>query len=142
MLTDFKCLQVMKVAYAPYDSETNEYTFHPDISCTEHACEWANGRPEMRAGQNPVQKDTVNLPSFGYIVIRFKADNPGYWLFHCHVEPHAEAGMIVMFREREDEIPAIPDSVPTCANFFGRPEPAQCNEGDAMCALMWGKLRR
>ena len=132
----------MKVEYAPFDSEKNEYTFHPDISCTEHACEWANGRPEMRAGQNPVQKDTVNLPSFGYIVIRFKADNPGYWLFHCHVEPHAEAGMIVMFREREDEIPAIPDSVPTCANFFGRPEPAQCNEGDAMCALMWGKLRR
>jgi manganese oxidase len=26
------------------------------------------------------------------------ADNPGTWLFHCHVEPHLTAGMVTRFK--------------------------------------------
>jgi FtsP/CotA-like multicopper oxidase with cupredoxin domain len=29
-------------------------------------------------------KDTIAIPSKGYTVFRFKADNPGWWLLHCH----------------------------------------------------------
>lgn len=29
-------------------------------------------------------KDTVSIPSKGYTILRFKADNPGFWLLHCH----------------------------------------------------------
>lgn len=29
-------------------------------------------------------KDTVGVPTQGFIVLRFKADNPGFWLLHCH----------------------------------------------------------
>lgn len=36
----------------------------------------------------PVIKDTVVLPKQGFVRIRFRATNPGYWLFHCHFEFH------------------------------------------------------
>lgn len=34
--------------------------------------------------ENPPYKDTVVLPFPGYVRLRFRADNPGFWLFHCH----------------------------------------------------------
>lgn len=43
--------------------------------------------------QNPVKKDTVLVPRRGYAVLRFKADNPGIWMFHCHVLWHLATGM-------------------------------------------------
>lgn len=33
---------------------------------------------------NHIIKDTISIPSKGYTVLRFKADNPGWWLLHCH----------------------------------------------------------
>lgn len=32
----------------------------------------------------PVHKDTVLVPNKGFVHLRFKADNPGFWLAHCH----------------------------------------------------------
>jgi FtsP/CotA-like multicopper oxidase with cupredoxin domain len=29
-------------------------------------------------------KDTISIPSRGYTIFRFKADNPGWWMLHCH----------------------------------------------------------
>lgn len=29
-------------------------------------------------------KDTVSIPPNGYALFRFKANNPGWWLLHCH----------------------------------------------------------
>jgi FtsP/CotA-like multicopper oxidase with cupredoxin domain len=34
---------------------------------------------------NPPLRDTATLPQGGWVVIRFKADNPGLWLLHCHL---------------------------------------------------------
>lgn len=31
-----------------------------------------------------VLKDTISIPSKGYTRFRLKADNPGFWLLHCH----------------------------------------------------------
>ena len=28
---------------------------------------------------NPPVKDTVSVPSKGYTIVRFRADNPGFW---------------------------------------------------------------
>lgn len=41
-------------------------------------------------------RDTVNIPSRGYAVLRFRADNPGIWLFHCHVLWHHATGMAML----------------------------------------------
>ncbi len=35
---------------------------------------------------NPPIKDTVTVPVGGYTILRFVANNPGAWLFHCHLE--------------------------------------------------------
>jgi len=47
----------------------------------------------------PMMRDTVNLEPNGYIVLRFKADNPGVWFFHCHLDWHLEQGLAAVFIE-------------------------------------------
>ena len=47
--------------------------------------------------RNPLVKDTVYVPSMGYVVIRFKGDNPGLWFFHCHILWHQSVGMAMAF---------------------------------------------
>ncbi|EME41042.1 hypothetical protein DOTSEDRAFT_178384 [Dothistroma septosporum NZE10] len=44
-----------------------------------------------------VKKDTFYVPRRGYAVLRFRADNPGLWLFHCHVLWHQASGMAMAF---------------------------------------------
>jgi len=36
--------------------------------------------------KNPTRRDTVTAPAGSWVVIRFVADNPGIWAFHCHIE--------------------------------------------------------
>ena len=45
------------------------------------------------------QKDTVIVPFGGYVAIRFAADNPGWWFFHCHIEIHQLEGMAAVINE-------------------------------------------
>ncbi|KAK7724129.1 hypothetical protein SLS64_000463 [Diaporthe eres] len=47
----------------------------------------------------PMRRDTFVLPPQGNIVLRFRADNPGIWLFHCHIEWHVESGLIATMVE-------------------------------------------
>lgn len=42
---------------------------------------------------NPVLRDTVTLQPLSWVAIRFLADNPGAWLFHCHITAHHVMGM-------------------------------------------------
>ncbi|KAI1386866.1 putative multicopper oxidase [Hypoxylon trugodes] len=51
---------------------------------------------------NPLKRDTVTAEGFGWVLLRFVADNPGVWLFHCHVIWHSEAGMGMQFISRAD----------------------------------------
>lgn len=68
---------------------------------------------------NPPIKDTVTVPDGGYTIIRFLADNPGFWLFHCHIEFHAEAGMSLVLKIGEaDEMPRVPKDFPTCFDYI------------------------
>ncbi|KAI4740544.1 putative multicopper oxidase, type 1 [Aureobasidium sp. EXF-12298] len=51
---------------------------------------------------NPMRRDTASVEAFGWALIRFVADNPGAWAFHCHVSWHAEAGLLMQFLTRTD----------------------------------------
>lgn len=42
--------------------------------------------------------DTVLLKPKERIEVAFKADNPGDWMFHCHIIEHAETGMMSILR--------------------------------------------
>lgn len=52
----------------------------------------------------PGKKDVLSVYSNSYAVIRFKADNPGMWLFHCHIEWHVEMGMQASIIEGPDAL--------------------------------------
>jgi len=54
--------------------------------------------------RNPTRRDTASVAAGGFIVIAFAVDNPGVWLFHCHIPFHISGGMGVQFLERPDEI--------------------------------------
>ena len=69
---------------------------------------------------NPPRRDVTMLPASGYLVISFKADNPGAWLLHCHIGWHTEEGFALQFVERESEIAALYNSTTLnagCANW-------------------------
>ncbi|KAJ9627066.1 hypothetical protein H2203_003527 [Taxawa tesnikishii (nom. ined.)] len=51
---------------------------------------------------NPLRRDTASVEAFGWILIRFVADNPGAWAFHCHISWHTEAGLLMQFLTRSD----------------------------------------
>jgi hypothetical protein len=43
--------------------------------------------------RNPLRKDTVSVPRRGHVVLRFRAENEGVWMLHCHVLVHLGSGM-------------------------------------------------
>ncbi|PIL36360.1 transporter [Ganoderma sinense ZZ0214-1] len=46
---------------------------------------------------NPPRRDVVNTGNAGdNVTIRFRTDNPGPWFLHCHIDPHADAGLGVV----------------------------------------------
>jgi len=62
---------------------------------------------------NPLQKDMISIWRRSWAVIRFKADNPGTWLFHCHMEQHIPTGQLMVWNILPADQPPIPDDVPT-----------------------------
>lgn len=47
-----------------------------------------------------MKRDTVLVPTMGHAVIRWRADNPGVWAFHCHMLVHQATGMVMMIAEQ------------------------------------------
>lgn len=45
-----------------------------------------------RHNQNPPHKDTILIPNPGFVRLKFRADNPGFWLGHCHFDWHLAIG--------------------------------------------------
>lgn len=47
----------------------------------------------------PMRRDTFLVRPNSHIVLRFISDNPGVWLFHCHIEWHVDSGLIATMVE-------------------------------------------
>ncbi|KAJ2803916.1 ferroxidase fet3 [Coemansia guatemalensis] len=60
------------------------------------------GVATTRYVNSPVKRDTVSIPEFSYVKMRFCADNPGVWFFHCHLDIHFAMGMAMVFVEAPD----------------------------------------
>ncbi|KAL9104942.1 MAG: hypothetical protein Q9163_000187 [Psora crenata] len=81
--------------------------------------------------QTPMKRDTIMVHPNGNIVLRFRADNPGIWLFHCHIEWHVASGLVATLIESPADLQSsltIPDdhlsacrkqNVPTVGNAAG-----------------------
>ncbi|KAJ3677322.1 hypothetical protein LUZ60_003046 [Juncus effusus] len=64
--------------------------------------------------KDPILKNTVAVHTLGWTALRFKADNPGVWAFHCHIESHFFMGTGVVFEEGVDKVGKLPESIMGC----------------------------
>ncbi len=65
-----------------------------------------------------MRRDTVAVNPGSYVVLRFLAENPGVWLFHCHIEWHVIMGLAATIIEAPEELCGLPipdDSQAACA---------------------------
>ncbi|GMH06324.1 hypothetical protein Nepgr_008164 [Nepenthes gracilis] len=68
---------------------------------------------------DPPERNTVGVPTGGWTAIRFRADNPGVWFMHCHLELHTGWGLKTAFVVEDGPAPhqAIlppPKDLPPC----------------------------
>lgn len=68
---------------------------------------------------DPIMKNTVPVHPYGWTALRFRADNPGVWAFHCHIESHFYMGMGVVFEEGIDKVGRLPSSIMGCGETRG-----------------------
>ncbi|KAJ3111244.1 hypothetical protein HDU96_005878 [Phlyctochytrium bullatum] len=90
----------------------------------------ADGKDVYYPQEEPVMRDTVVVYPYtgapqrnqsvipageacGWKKIRFVADNPGVWPFHCHVASHMVLGMMTVFAEAVDKLPRAPRDITT-----------------------------
>ncbi|CAG5132069.1 unnamed protein product, partial [Candidula unifasciata] len=77
----------------------------------------SQGQLNRSTARAPI-KDTVAAPVSGYTILRFRADNPGFWLFHCHLEFHVETGMMMIFQVgNSTQLPRRPKNFPKCGSW-------------------------
>ncbi|XP_062602417.1 uncharacterized protein LOC134264138 [Saccostrea cucullata] len=104
----------------------NVYISEENIVCKEVIWSdpsWKNGNVPGLNLKNPPIMDTVIIPSGGYVVIRFRANNPGLWLMHSLVDHRSQGSMSVMLNESFPFIPKPPLNFPKCGNFNDVPFP-------------------
>ncbi|KAA3454061.1 laccase-17-like [Gossypium australe] len=68
---------------------------------------------------DPVERNTVGVPSGGWVAIRFLTDNPGVWFMHCHLEVHTSWGLKMAWIVLDGELPTQkllppPTDLPKC----------------------------
>ena len=59
---------------------------------------------DVNYASKPPMRDTVAVMPNSYVVLRYKAQNPGVWLFHCHIEWHVEMGLTATIIEAPDRL--------------------------------------
>jgi FtsP/CotA-like multicopper oxidase with cupredoxin domain len=62
-----------------------------------HAPHWHGNTVEIHG----MRTDVAPLLTMGMFVADMIPDNPGTWLFHCHVSNHLEAGMLALYSVRQ-----------------------------------------
>lgn len=75
---------------------------------------WAN------VSSTPMKRDTIMVNKNSNVVIRFTADNPGVWAFHCHIEWHIVTGLMATMIEAPEYLNdmSIPKTgIETCEHY-------------------------
>jgi FtsP/CotA-like multicopper oxidase with cupredoxin domain len=55
-----------------------------ELASGQGAFNYENGYKGLNFS-NPMRRDTLTVPAYGWSLIRFVADNPGMWALHCHI---------------------------------------------------------
>ncbi|XP_022857075.1 laccase-7-like [Olea europaea var. sylvestris] len=68
---------------------------------------------------NPQERNTIGVPVGGWAVVRFRANNPGVWLMHCHLDVHLPWGLATAIvvengPTSSTRLPPPPPDLPKC----------------------------
>ncbi|KAK3135378.1 hypothetical protein QOZ80_5BG0418200 [Eleusine coracana subsp. coracana] len=68
---------------------------------------------------DPVERNTVGVHAGGWVAVRFRADNPGVWFMHCHLEVHLSWGLKMAWvvqdgTQPNQKLPPPPTDLPKC----------------------------
>lgn len=70
--------------------------------------------------KDPVIKDTIIIPKFGVVALRFKADNPGFWLMRDERSTHWTRGLDFILKVgKEGDFVQAPPDFPKCGSYVG-----------------------
>jgi iron transport multicopper oxidase len=61
---------------------------------------------------SPARRDTIMVQDNSWAVIRFRANNPGVWALHCHIEIHISSGLMATIIEAPDVLAAAKYKIP------------------------------
>ena len=140
---------VLKMGYGRYDESSGKIMGdNLDVDCRGHPdreesfCNdatwsnplWRNGNIPGLNTEQPPRKDTLIIPTGGYAVIRIRADNPGLWNMHCHIELHNLDGMQMLLNESFTEVPSAPPGFPECHSYPPSPYRQSQLEGETTTA--------
>lgn len=121
-----------------YNTDTGAHPFHLHghsfqimAKSTDYTSNDTSINPPIVEKSNPAVRDTITVPPMGSSTIRFRADNPGAWLLHCHVEWHMNQGLAMTFissSELAQKVLTLPSEmidhcaywdIPTTGNIVG-----------------------
>ncbi|KAK7903304.1 hypothetical protein LTR67_001322 [Exophiala xenobiotica] len=82
-------------------------------SSPEQYFDWSTYHSLNATLPSVLKRDTIVIDAYGWVLIRFVADNPGLWAFHCHISWHMEAGLLMQFQSGSDIMATwtLPDDV-------------------------------
>ncbi|XP_027352239.1 laccase-17-like isoform X1 [Abrus precatorius] len=68
---------------------------------------------------DPAERNSIGVPSGGWVALRFLADNPGVWFMHCHLEVHTSWGLKMAWivqdgKLHNQKLPPPPSDLPKC----------------------------
>ena len=97
-----------QVVHKSFDVTSNDTTINPPM-------------PEFQS--NPSRRDTITIPPTGSVTLRWTADNPGAWFFHCHIDWHLSSGLAVVMIEAPEQFQQspIPQQIYDQCDFWKMP---------------------
>lgn len=71
---------------------------------------------------NPARRDVATVAHGGHLWIAFQVNNPGAWLFHCHIAGHLKSGLALQYIEQPSKIKGLMEKAGAVDGFFDRCE--------------------
>ncbi|KAJ2791075.1 ferroxidase fet3, partial [Coemansia helicoidea] len=98
-------MEVVEVVIKNHDYYSHPFHLHGHVfQIVETGSIRNKDRRSKMAQEVPVRRDTVVIHGGQYAAVRFRADNPGVWLMHCHIDFHIMLGLQMTFVEAPDKI--------------------------------------
>ena len=126
--------RVLHTGYPSYTTSGIVEALNPDITCEGDggSCHvgvsWTGGTPppsECEVNGTCPTKDTVMVPTGGYVRVRFSRENWGWWLLHCHIESHFILGMaMIVNATAAPGAVAPPVNYPQCGSYGSSVSPS------------------